>query len=280
MISLTLAIVTSVAILLPGFFAILLWNARSRRYAVARPDLPINALSVMAIGVAVSLAAHMIVGGVIHILQTLLIDLSAHLPTFVPRYTAVNPVVALAVIVQGGEAAKTMGAYQLSMGFLSPLLSTFAVIGFMNDDAIDVATEGWDFGGHGWAYSHITRPSQHGHRPIAFVLTELQHEGLGVGYRGVVADIRQSSDGQTQSISLVSPSRFLYEIQAGTKSRWHGDEEPALVRYPERPIGDVINLDQKVIHDIVISAPSRDVLHELLDLEDQRSAAGDPGDGE
>ncbi|GAA3275654.1 hypothetical protein GCM10020258_54970 [Sphingomonas yabuuchiae] len=54
MFSLTLAVVTGVAILLPGFFAILLWNTRARRYAVARPDLPVNALSVLAIGVAVS----------------------------------------------------------------------------------------------------------------------------------------------------------------------------------------------------------------------------------
>ncbi|MBM0684885.1 hypothetical protein H5P20_27885, partial [Klebsiella pneumoniae] len=131
-------------------------------------------------------------------------------------------------------------------------------------------TEGWDFGGHGWAYTHIIKPTQHGHRPIAYVLTDLQHDGLGVGYRGVVADIRQSSDGQTQSISLASPARFLFELKPGTSRRWTPSSEPALVRYAERPVGDVIGLDQKVIHDIVVSTPATDLLRELRDLDTQR----------
>lgn len=269
MFSLTLAVVTGVAILLPGFFAILLWNPRARRYAVARPDLPVNALSVLAIGVAVSLIAHLLTGLAIGLVQTLLIDVSRFLPADY-RTPAVNPIGTLLIVAQGGPKAAALSASDLVWGICAPIFSTLAVVMLMADDALDVATEGWDFGGHGWAYTHIIKPTQHGHRPIAYVLTDLQHDGLGVGYRGVVADIRQSSDGQTQSISLASPARFLFELKPGTSRRWTPSSEPALVRYAERPVGDVISLDQKVIHDIVVSTPATDLLRELRDLDTQR----------
>ena len=269
MFSLTLAVVTGVAILLPGFFAILLWNTRARRYAVARPDLPVNALSVLAIGVAVSLIAHLLTGLAIGLVQSLLVDVSRFLPALY-RTPSVNPIGTLLIIAQGGPKAAALGGNDLVLGICAPIFSTLAIIMLMADDALDVATEGWDFGGHGWAYTHIIKPTQHGHRPIAYVLTDLQHDGLGVGYRGVVADIRQSSDGQTQSISLASPARFLFELKPGTSRRWAPSSEPALVRYTERPVGGIISLDQKVIHDIVVSAPATDLLRELRDLDTQR----------
>lgn len=272
MLSLTLAIVTGVAILLPGFFAITLWNVRSRRYAVARPDLPINAVSVLAIGVGVSLAAHLMTALSISFVQTLLTEAGRLIPAEY-RYPAINPVAMMMVIAQGGTRAAALSPTELVLGISAPLISTLFMLGVMADDAIDVAAEGWDFGGHGWAYTHIIKPAQHGHRPIAYVLTELQHEGLGVGYRGVVADIRQSSDGQTQSISLASPARFLYQLKPGSKKFGRAATDPELIRYPERRVGDVISLDQKVIHDIVASAPETELLRELSALETLRSAA-------
>jgi hypothetical protein len=125
------------------------------------------------------------------------------------RTPAVNPIGTLLIVAQGGPKAAALSASDLVWGICAPIFSTLAVVMLMADDALDVATEGWDFGGHGWAYTHIIKPTQHGHRPIAYVLTDLQHDGLGVGYRGVVADIRQSSDGQTQSISLASLLAFF-----------------------------------------------------------------------
>lgn len=263
----TLAIVSAVVILLPGFFAILLWNVRARRFAVNRPDLPINALSVLAIGVGASLIAHLMTGLGIKLIQELCTELGRHLPFSLGP--AINPIVIMAVIAQGGVKASSLTPYQFTLGMMAPLISTSVTLAFMADDAIDVATEGWDFGGHGWAYSHIIRPAQHGHRPIAYVLTELQHDGLGVGYRGVIADFRQSGDGQTQSLALASPSRFLFEIKPRSKT----GHEPELVRYEERPAGDIISLDQKVIHDVVVTNPSTELLRELRKLEAERETA-------
>lgn len=121
MFSLTLAVVTGVAILLPGFFAILLWNTRARRFAVGRPDLPINALSVLAIGVAVSLIAHLVTGLGIGLVQALLVDVSRFLPAQY-RSPAVNPIGTLLIIAQGGPKAAALSAGNLVWGICTDLL--------------------------------------------------------------------------------------------------------------------------------------------------------------
>lgn len=71
MLGLTLAVISGVGLLLPGFFGILMWNLPARRQLVSRPDLPINALSVLTLGIALAMIAHFFTGGLIQLFQTL-----------------------------------------------------------------------------------------------------------------------------------------------------------------------------------------------------------------
>lgn len=271
MLGLTFAVVTGVAILLPGFFGILVWNTRSKRHAVSRPDLPVNALSVLTIGVALALVAHLSTGLLISLIQVLCTELGRlWVPKGITLYPAVNPIEMMLVLAQGGERAANLSTAEVVLGLSGPLLSTVLLLIVMNDDGMDMATEGWDFGGHGWAYTYIVQPAQHGYRPIVYVLTDLQHDGLGVGYRGIIDDIRLNAEGQTQSISLAAPARFLFEIAPRSKHTFRKSSDPTLNRYPEKPIGAVINLDRRVIHDIVVSSPEDRILKQLAVLDEER----------
>ncbi len=123
------------------------------------------------------------------------------------------------------------------------------------DDGLDLMLDGVDFGNQGWVYANVLRPAQNGYRPIAYVLTTLMKDGLGVGYRGTVADIRQSDRGETLAITLGEAARFLFELKPGSNDTSYGGEpkEPAFTRYAEDDVGSVVALDARVIQNIVVS---------------------------
>jgi hypothetical protein len=58
--ALTISVIAGIALLLPGLFSVLFWNVRARRHSASRPDLPITAVSVLAISIFVSMLTHLI----------------------------------------------------------------------------------------------------------------------------------------------------------------------------------------------------------------------------
>jgi hypothetical protein len=159
------------------------------------------------------------------------------------------------------NVAMVAAAIVFEIGFVGAILA---------DDGFDLMLDGMDLNNQGWVYTYIMRPAQNDYRPLAYVLTTLQMDGLGIGFRGVVADIRQSERGETLALSLSAPERFLFELKTGRDGGGYGGEarDPAFVRHKDEPIGDVVSLDSKVIQNIVISNPRANRLDELETLLD------------
>lgn len=267
--ALTLSVIAGIALLLPGLFGVLLWNLRARRYAASRPDLPITAVSVLIISVSVSMLAHLAAWCVFFTVHLAFTKIGASITNCVPGLTLLpslnNPIETMVKLAQSGK----FEAIDL-LAITVTLILEIAFIGaIIIDDGFDLMLEGVDLGNQGWVYTYIIRPAQNDYRPLAYVLTTLNKDGLGLGFRGVVADIRQSEKGETLAISLSAPERFLYELRAG-QTKWYGGKPmaPAFIRHEDEPVGDVVSLDGKTIHNIVISNPQAKRLRELENLLD------------
>lgn len=252
--NLTLGVLAGVVLLLPGLIALSAWNLRASRSGASRPELPLTAVSVLVIAIGGALVAHLVAyfvaeGGLrlaVLVGDGLQSALPA-LPQFLPGHhlpaVPANPFVTILSAAEGKPVS------------ISDLTFTGLVIAH---DGFDLLLDGFDLANQGWVYQHVIRPSKNGYRPIAHVLTTTQLNGYGIGYRGLVADIRQSEKGETLAISLLDPERFLYgvstpEVGAGT--------EPAFERYAVDHVGGVVSIEAKSIFNIVV----QNVLADLVD---------------
>ncbi len=272
--ALTLSVIAGITLLLPGLFGILFWNARARRYAASRPDLPITAISVLAMSISVSLLVHLLAWYIFLASGYLAVQigngLSWLLPAqwFTPLPFVANPIETIFKLTNASVTG-TVRPVEVALLGITIVLEVAFIAKLVNDDGFDLLLEGSDFGNQGWVHSHIVRPAQNGYRPIAYVLTTLTKEGLGIGYRGIVADIRQSDRGETLAISLTEPERFLFELKNGKPAAYGAPEvEPGFVRYQDESVGSLVSLDGKVIQNIVISNPNAQLLEELGKLLD------------
>jgi hypothetical protein len=137
------------------------------------------------------------------------------------------------------------------------------------DDGFDLMLEGMDLNNQ--VGLHAYHPARTERLPPASICAHhAQKDNLGIGFRGVVADIRQSERGETLALSLSEPERFLFELNAGKDGGGYGGEasEPSFVRNKDEGVGDVVSLDGKVIQNIVISNPQAKRLQELKSLLD------------
>ena len=278
---LSLSVIAGIALLLPGLFAIVFWNVRSRRHPASRPDLPITAVSVLAFSIAISLICHLLAWLAAAAVASFGLEVGRALPMAWQRhlYPAVNPIEFMVVMAKGGADAVRLEPWQIAAAAIMLIGECMVVVSFLADDGFDLALDGLDFGNQGWVYTHVVQPAQNGYRPVAFVLTTLIKDGLGIAYRGTVADIRQSDRGETLSITLGEPARFLFELRAGGKDRGYGraDSYPAFVRYPEEDVGSVVALDARVIQNIVVANRKSSQLDLLAALEDAREKAEGAG---
>lgn len=266
---LSLAVIAGVALLLPGLFALLVWNARGRRHGGSRPDLPITAVSVLAFGITISMIAH---GCTWTICDSLLGMATVIGQKFGSIGVVIdNPVETMLSLSRGGEAAATITPSGIAIAVATLIVESILVASILMDDGADLILEGVDFGNQGWVYTNVLRPAQNGYRPIAYVLTTLMRDGLGIGYRGTVADIRQSDRGETLAITLGEPARFLFELKPGSTDTSYGAEprDASFNRYAEEDVGSVVALDARVIQNIVVANRRSSQLELLSQLESE-----------
>ena len=261
--NLTLGVLAGVVLLLPGLVALSAWNLRSSRSGASRPELPLTAVSVLVIAIGGALTAHLaayfvveaglrlaiLLGdGVQHALPSAMVLLPDH---HLPAAPA-NP---FATILLAAEGARVpLG--DLAFTGLVILVEMVVVVNVISHDGFDLLLDGYDLANQGWVYQHVIRPSKNGYRPIAHVLTTTMLGGFGVGYRGLVADIRQSEKGETLAISLLDPERFLYGVAAPDAGA-----EPAFERRAIDHVGGVVSIEAKAIFNIVV----QNVLADLVD---------------
>lgn len=283
----TLAVIAGLALLLPGLTAIALSSLRGRRNAASRPELQLTAVSVIVVAVGGSLLVHLITYGFVYgglwsaqilghalpspghlnqVIAAIFYD-HGHLRPALP-----NPFDLIVKIAGGGSISPAA----LAEIVIVLVFETGLAVSFVADEGVDLFLDGVDVNNQGWVFEHITRPGQNGYRPIAYVLTTIQKDGLGIGYKGVVGDIRQSDKGETLAISLNEPERFLYELRPSTPLDSGQRGPPTFDRYPDEYIGGVVALDAKVILNIVVSNPRADLVSKLGVAADDYQAPARP----
>jgi hypothetical protein len=291
-VNLTVALLAGLFLLLPGLTALATWNRLSTRHGARRPELPLTSVSALFIAFAVSIAAHLVGGLVVELivlaareagtlapshwpnLTTLPVPMRAVMemyagpppppPALAP--TTVKEAEALAEAARRAAEARTaLDVAGLWMMILQVLAECALVFFVVSGRGAELLIDRLDIQGQqGWGYKHVVRPHRHGQTPVAYVLTALSDgKALGVGYRGVVSELRQGSDGELKVISLADPDAFIYELEGGpqveTPARAKASDKIAatdlsrLKMHAKRSLEGVVVLEAATVRNILIN---------------------------
>lgn len=270
--TLTLAVIGGLLLLLPGMTAVAVWNLTNKASA-SRPELPLTAVSVLFVTLLVSLGAHLLAYVLVTPILLSLGALGSELPSFhggqaltdifyAPRGmlhpAPANPI-ELIVRAAHGDALGSAAFVEIAITIAA---ECFLVGAFVAHEGLSVAFDGVDLANRGWAFTHILRPIANGYAPVAYVLTTVMKDGLGVGYKGPVGDLRLSERGEVLTLSLDRPERFLFEMKPGSDGGGYGGERrgPRWTRHVDEYVGGVVALDGKNISNIVVTCPRPDLI--------------------
>lgn len=268
--ALTLGFLASVIILLPGLVALATFNFRVGRAGARRPEQQLTAVSSLVAAMIVSIMTHYIG----YLVAGCVID--AGIAVYEAWGFAIvpilpNPVSAFYLAVADGDAMS--GPTAIAAAALLAF-EVFAILGFVSSETFDLLVERLDWSGQGWVFQHITRPAENGFAPIGHVFTSTMKDGYGVAYKGIVIDARQGANGELVSIALARPERFLYEIGHFQKPRsswpWrkadteeHQAEPTGFKLHAREYVGGVVQLDSRVITNVVVHSVSQSLLEEI-----------------
>ena len=261
--NLTLALIAGFAVLLPGLGALAFWNIRLSRSAVRRPELAISSPTALFMVLAGSALLHSLGIGLTTLLWSAAVEVGSILPPSLTRPEWPRPYdVALALLsrsaLNGAPGSFDPG---LTAGNLLGLLLTLGLettlaVSFIGNDALDLFLDGKDVSGQGWTYRAVIRPVQHGFTPVAYILTNPPQGTLGLGYQGVVADIRQGADGELKFISLAEPESFAYEVRSPERAEHPG----GLQAGDRRRLGGVMVIEGSAIRNILVRAVDSSII--------------------
>lgn len=275
--TLTLAVLASMLILLPGLTFLGVWNLKGARSGAARPELPLGSVTTLLLAVGISLFAHFFGWLFVESARTLFTALPAVLPEngtlWPPLETALrpggqfteifpNPFDTMAAYADGGHL-KMIDLISFS-GLI--LAESLLVAKFVSHEGFDLIFDGVDLNGQGWVYHHYLRPSQHGYRPICHVLTTFQQNNLGIGYIGAIADIRLSEKGELLSLALLNPDRFLFQLkpEVAAKRSWSDPaKDPKFASFGRDRIGGIVALDGKSVANLVLQTLDKELLDDI-----------------
>lgn len=267
--TLTFAVLGTLALILPALAAILMWNMRSNRFVSAKPDLPITAMSVLTVATAMTLFVNILTWLFFTSFQAFAEQLQPILPcTLYPDLCLplLNPTELLTAFIQRGADAPPVEPMHLAYIAGIIIAQMIFTTSFLANEGFDLAFADLDLSRLGWAHEFVWLPSKHGYLPIASVLTSIEHNGLAVGYRGLVNDLRSNELGETMSISLSAPYRFLYEIKAGQpKAGAKTKAPPEFIRYPGEQGPAAVALSANVILNIEIENSETDLMKMVPD---------------
>lgn len=244
--NLTLSLLTGLLLLTPGLTAVVAWNGRGARAAARRPDLPLTAVSALFAAIAVS--------SIMHLVGYLLGEIAARATEELglrSALTAPYPAI-IRLLIAEHPAADTPAMAEFAVAVVVESLAAWRLV---SSEGMDLALHDVDARGQGWVFEHIVRPHMNGYVPIAYVLTDATHEGMGIGYQGSVAEVRQGDDGKVISVALGGPQRFLYVLRPATRpsSPFGNKADEAKVEITARQwLGGVVALDAAVIRNVII----------------------------
>ena len=264
--SITLAFLAGVVLLLPGITGLTFWNLLGTRQGARRPDVQLTSITALFVAVVMSIVLHMVGYSLIEIILRAAAELKAQFPTQLHTLTLPDNPYATAIglaVARPSVSPMALDGFLLTVG-----IESLAAAAIIASEGLALALDGVDLRSQGWVFQHIVRPAQHGFRPIAYVLTLPVQGEYGIGYEGVIADIRQGSDGEVKLIGLAEPQRFIYRVvpvdPAAPRS------PPGLVTSDREWLGGVVALEAAVIWNIVV----HNVPSSLVDDVDAQAAGG------
>lgn len=266
--NLTLALIAGLVLLLPGITALTVWNFLGGRNGAKRPELQLTSVAALFLALVVSFVMHLLGYALYQLGAAAAADVGAMLPTTLRSPLHPNPYDSVLLLAQGRStvSASTLGLFGLLI-----FLECYFVWNLVGSEGLDLGLEGGDLRGQGWVFQHVVRPARHGFTPIAYVLTLPVQGEYGIGYEGVVADIRQGNDGEIKSISLAAPQRFIYRVKPVIPQR--RGSEPSLDMSEREWLGGIVALDASVIRNIVVHNISPDVLAEVEAVGEPEAAS-------
>ena len=278
---LTLGFLASVIILLPGLVALAAFNFRVGRAGARRPEQQLTTINALVAAVILSIMTHYLGYVVAAGVTDAAVAIHEAFPLFNLGSAVPNPVGASYAAVTSGKAMP--GPTAIATAALLAF-EVFAVLAFVSSETFDLLFEPLDWTGQGWVFQHITRPAENGYAPIGHVFTSTMSGAYGVAYKGIVIDARQGANGELVSIALARPERFLYQLadfpSEPSKWRWRRRDQDAgeldrptgFTLHGKNTVGGVVQLDARVITNVVVHSVSQGLLEEI--------APGEANEGE
>ena len=266
----TLALLAGLVLLLPGITALVSWNFQNVNHGAKRPELQLTSVTALFAALGIAMVLHILGWGLTSLIWAAAAELGERL------HHAIGPLIPNPYDMAVGVAMGTAKPTTASIGAF--LIVTFFACVFaarlVSSEGLDIAFEPFDVRSQGWVFQHVVRPLRHGYKPIAYILTTTPHGEYGIGYQGIVADIRQGENGELKSISLADPERFVYQVVQ------RKPDQPRLVPHIETHdrdwVGGIVVLDAGVVRNIVIQNIPEIVIDEV---ESEPLGAGEQVDG-
>ena len=274
----TLALLAGLVLLLPGITALVSWNFQNVHHGAKRPELQLTSVTALFAALGIALVMHILGYGLVSLGWAAAAQLSDSLGHSLGALIQ-NPYDMAVGLALGSSKPSTTSIFAFAMSVLFECLLAWQLV---TSQGLDLVFDEFDVRSQGWVFQHVVRPLRHGYKPVAYILTNTPHGEYGIGYQGVVADIRQGDNGELKSISLADPERFVYQV-VHTKA-----EEPDLIPHIETHdrdwVGGVVVLESAVILNIVIQNIPEIVIDEVEheaneDEESPASATGGQDDG-
>jgi hypothetical protein len=263
----TVGLIAGLALMLPGLSALATWNFRASREGAVRPELPLTSVTALFLAIGVAAALHLVGFAVTHALWPAVEHLLA--PSWWVRPPlADNPYDALWRLVRKDDAS-IQDLMVVAAAIAAECVLAAAIVA---SRGFYLLLDGADLRAQGWVHQNILRPKRNGYDPYAYVLTTPAQGDFGLGYEGMVADIRQGADGEVKTICLSQPQAFVYEIrnpraaEGSPKINLARHRNANLKRHHKRWMGGVLALEASTIRNVVIHNVPSQFNRELVEL--------------
>ena len=242
----TIALLAGLVLLLPGITALVSWNFQSVNHGAKRPELQLTSVTALFAALGIAVMMHLLGWGMTSLIWGAAAELGTRL------HWSFGPLIQNPYDMAVGVAMSTAkpSTDSIAAFLIVTLFTCIFAARLITSEGLDIAFEPFDVRAQGWVFQHVVRPLRHGYKPIAYILTTTPHGEYGIGYQGIVADIRQGENGELKSISLADPERFVYQVVQRRA------DQPRLMPHIETHdrdwVGGIVVLDASVVRNIVI----------------------------
>lgn len=254
----TLSLLAGLILLLPGIGGLVSWNARGASEGARRPELQLTSVTALFLVLGLTLLMHLLGYALITLIWAALPEIGSRLPAASTSPLIDNPYEAALGLALGN---KSLDPVSLAAFPAVSLIVTILAWRLVASPGLDIVTSNVDVRSQGWIFDHVVRPARHGYKPIAYVLTNPPQGEYGIGYEGVIADIRQAEGGELKVISLAEPQRFVYRIEPVPAEEPR--RRPSLSISGREWVGGIVALDASVIRNVVVHVVSADLITEV-----------------